>query len=728
MNLLDLMVKIGIDDQASDRINGIATGIKGKFGSAIQTAGRAVVGATAAVGAGAAAMTTAAVQGYASYEQLVGGVNKLYGDASEKLQGYAQDAYSTAGMSANQYMEQATSFSASLISSLGGDVDKAADMTDVAMRAMSDNVNTFGTDMGSVQNAFQGFAKSNFTMLDNLKLGFSGTKDGAEQLVAAAAKMTKEQDKLGLSVDGNSLSFANMVSAIAVMQEHMDIAGTTSREAMTTIEGSVASTRASWENFLTALGTGDQEMVSNAVSGLVDGIFGTFNEKLGEREGGIINNVIPIVQNVFASIGEQLPGLVQQLGEQVTGALAQYLGIDTSEVEGRFQTAWDNITSAFDTAKERIGEVIGFIKDTWTGFSENFDSSGFEGAMENLGAIVEQVWGFIQDNILPHGEELGAVFAGVADAVGLLADGFTKVMEIIGPFLPAILGAVAAVKGFMIVQSIIGFFTTLAGVFTTVATIVSGFGGVLGTVAALLGGWPVILVAVIGAIVGFIATNKDAKKALKDVWEGIKRFFSDWWEGVKIIFSQVKDAFGKFGDYAKQAYDGAVKWFGQIPDAITGFFRNAGDWLFNAGSNIINGFFNGLKDAWNGVSSWVSGIGGWIAEHKGPESYDKRLLTPAGRWIMGSLHDGMEGAFESEVLPYVSGLADKMQGAFGRPVLAAGVSPAGAYGTQPGPISPTATRDLTVILQLDRTQLGRAVYRLNNEETQRVGLSLAGGY
>lgn len=164
MNLLDLFVKIDAKDEASGKVKSISSNIKGGLASAASAAAKATAAAIALTGAAVVKIGKQAFDAYSSYEQLSGGVDKLFGSASEQLKQYAQEAYKTSGMSANQYMEQATSFSASLINSLGGDQQKAAELTDVAMRAMSDNVNVFGSNMEDVQNAFQGFAKQNYTI------------------------------------------------------------------------------------------------------------------------------------------------------------------------------------------------------------------------------------------------------------------------------------------------------------------------------------------------------------------------------------------------------------------------------------------------------------------------------------------------------------------------------------------------------------------------------------
>ena len=273
--------------------------------------------AGAAIGAAAAAVgkfASDAVSSYANYEQLIGGVEKLYGDAAGQLEEFANNAYKTSGMSANAYMETATSFSAALINSLDGDQQKAAEMTDVAMRAMSDNVNVFGSDMASVQNAFQGFAKQNYTMLDNLKLGYGGTKSEMQRLIADA---NEYRASIGETADLSIDSFADVVQAIQSVQEAQNIAGTTNKEAMSTIEGSAAATKAAWENVITAIGKG--EGLSEALEGLTSSLFGA-NE--GE---GLINQIIPRVEEALNGIaefiGQAAPIFIEKIPPLITNIL-----------------------------------------------------------------------------------------------------------------------------------------------------------------------------------------------------------------------------------------------------------------------------------------------------------------------------------------------------------------------------------------------------------------------
>lgn len=187
----------------------------------------------------------------------------MFGDDYQGVMDNASKAFKTVGISANDYMEQVTSFSASLISSLNGDTAKATKIADNAMKDMADNANTFGTSIESIQNAYQGFAKGNFTMLDNLKLGYGGTKEGMQQLIKDASKLKDVQKELGIEVDKNDMSFANIANAISVVQKNMNIMGTTENEAMGTLTGSIQALQASWENFLS--GTGDLgQVVENA--------------------------------------------------------------------------------------------------------------------------------------------------------------------------------------------------------------------------------------------------------------------------------------------------------------------------------------------------------------------------------------------------------------------------------------------------------------------------------
>ena len=320
MTVFELVAKLTLDSseyendlKKQSESGGKLAGAWSKIGGAVKVGAAAIGAASVAVGA----LTKKSVDAYAEFEQLKGGVEKLYGSAADELMGYANDAYKTAGMSANQYMEQATSFSAALINSLGGDQAKAAKQTDVAMRAISDNFNTFGGDIQNVQNAFQGFAKQNYTMLDNLKLGYGGTKGEMERLIADANKYAESIGMAGnLSID----SFSDIVTAIDLVQQKQGIAGTTAKEAATTIEGSLNMTKAAWDNLLTGLANPDADM-GQLIDNLVVAI-------VGDKEGsGLLNQIIPAVQRAIEGIGKFVQSAVPALASKLPSLIQTFVPV-----------------------------------------------------------------------------------------------------------------------------------------------------------------------------------------------------------------------------------------------------------------------------------------------------------------------------------------------------------------------------------------------------------------
>ena len=255
----------------------------------------------------------AALDAYADFEQLSGGVEKIFGeDASKTVMENAEKAYKTAGISANQYMEQVTSFSASLIQSLDGDTVAAAKVADMAIQDMSDNANTFGTDISAIQNAYQGFAKQNYTMLDNLKLGYGGTKTEMERLLADAEELT------GIHYDINNLD--DVYEAIHAIQVETGVAGTTAKEAEKTISGSVSMMKASWENLLIAIGSGDglNEAINNFLASL-----GTVAQNIIPRvieiAGGIVQGLVQAIPQIMESLAEAISNFADNIGTQSAG-------------------------------------------------------------------------------------------------------------------------------------------------------------------------------------------------------------------------------------------------------------------------------------------------------------------------------------------------------------------------------------------------------------------------
>ena len=296
-------------------INGISGKIKSGFSKIGNIAGTAMKGVSVAVGTAATAVTglvTASVNAYAEYEQLVGGVDTLFKDSSKKLQEYANEAYKTAGMSANEYMSTVTSFSASLLQSLGGDTEKAADYANQALIDMSDNANKMGTDMEMIQNAYQGFAKQNYTMLDNLKLGYGGTKEEMQRLLKDAQKLT------GIKYDISN--FSDVTQAIHAIQTEMGITGTTAKEAGSTIEGSLNSVKGAWNNLLVGITNPDADW-DKLIQNLVDTVT-TAGENILPAIKSALVGVSALIRDLFPMIAKEIPALVAEILPQLvqTGA------------------------------------------------------------------------------------------------------------------------------------------------------------------------------------------------------------------------------------------------------------------------------------------------------------------------------------------------------------------------------------------------------------------------
>ena len=347
MNLLDLFVKISVQDEASENVETLS----GKFKNGLAAAAKVGAAAVSAAATGIAVLTKKALNNYAEYEQLVGGVDTLFKDISAKVQEYAANAYKTAGLSANEYMDTVTSFSASLLQSLGGDTEAAADMANVAITDMSDNANKMGTDMASIQNAYQGFAKQNYTMLDNLKLGYGGTKEEMQRLIDDANALNAAQGKYtNYSIE----SYADIVSAIHDVQVEMGIYGTTADEASTTIQGSVSSMKAAWSNLLTGIAD-DNADFKTLIEQFVDSLV-TVGENIIPRINIIIQGLTQLITEASQTI---IPMAVQILLENLPSIVAAGMDLIIALVSGIL----DNIDMLIDCVLEMVDVIVDKLID-----------------------------------------------------------------------------------------------------------------------------------------------------------------------------------------------------------------------------------------------------------------------------------------------------------------------------------------------------------------------------
>lgn len=527
-----------------------AESTSGKIGSAFSKVGGAIL---KGVGVAAAAATTAivalgksSVSAYAGYEQLIGGVETLFGAGGASLSEYAEsvgksvndaqreyrilmdaqnevfenanNAYKTAGLSANEYMETVTSFSASLIQSLGGDTRAAAKYADMAITDMADNANKMGTDMASIQNAYQGFAKQNYTMLDNLKLGYGGTKEEMERLLQDAEKLS------GVKYDISS--YADIVDAIHVVQTEMGITGTTAKEAATTIQGSVSSMKGAWQNFVTGLADENADM-DQLMNNLIDSVV-TVGENIIPRIQILLPRIAEGITKLASSIAEQLPGIMQTvvpslLSSASTLVLTLIQGL-VSILPELVPVAVEAITTLTNGLLEMLPELtqaaIDIIAELASGLSESLP--------ELIPAIVEIVLEIVTtltspDNIMmlinAAIELMIALANGLVDALPQL---LAKAPEIISNLVQALVQAIPAL---------------LVAAAEIIMTLLQGLGDNLGALGEAGADIINTLIEGIGelwdSVVGVGAQIIDKiKEGISSAWEGLKSYFNNLWDGL----------------------------------------------------------------------------------------------------------------------------------------------------------------------------------------------------
>ena len=680
MNLLDLFIKIGVDDKASSKIDAIASKVTGTLGNAAGLAAKGVAAGVAAVTAATGAITKSSLGAYGAYEQNVGGIQKLFGNMGKSLDEYAEltgnavdavaekwgvleqsqnmvlqnaaNAYKNAGMSANQYMEQVTGFSAALITSLGNDTVAAANYAEMAMVDMSDNANTFGTDMESIQWAYQGFAKQNYTMLDNLKLGYGGTKEEMQRLISDASKMTDVQKKLGVTVDESSLSFDNIVAAIHVMQESMQIGGTTAREAATTIEGSVNMMKAAWENWLTGLGDSDADM-AQLTDNLVES-FETAAENVVPRVAIILGTLLGSVPGIVAEVG---PVAAQALQDTFMTAAQTFHDILPQEAQSALDGAIETFQSsgladAVGNALSGIAEFGAKAADGISQLAESFDETS---AMEAAATVIDTVAGFIGhladqagEYLMPvleaAGEAMSAFFQAVADAqvwleplATFLGDVLVAALEVV---VAAFTFAVDAVT--LLVNAVTEFVNFLMGVPASVQSFVDQVGAFFGQLPGLIGGFLAGVMASIGAWVAGIVAQ--AVQAGSQFLSSVGSFFGQLPGQVGGFLSSVIGAVGGWvSSMGGKAAEAASTFGSNLISGLMGFVGQAQ----SAGRAIIQGAIDGITGMIGAAGSAIEGVLSTIASYlphspakRGP--FSGKGWTPySGRAIVHGLAEGI---------------------------------------------------------------------------------------
>lgn len=594
MNLLDLAVLISVDDKASEKISNVAVAT-GNLMSGIQKGAAVGISVVQQVATAVGSVLDTTVGAVATYEQMAGGIAKLYGNAGQTLEEYATanamaadeataawernnqaqelmmqnawNAWKTTGQNANDYMETATQFSASLVSSLGGDTLKAAELTDVAMRAMSDNVNTFGTDFNSVSDAFKGFSKQNYTMLDNLKLGYGGTKEEMNRLIKDA---NEYRASIGESSDLTIDSFADQIEAIQSIQEKQQIAGTTAKEAATTIEGSTSMAKAAWENLATTIGGGTLENVRTAMGDFGESVLTVLGNVVPAAATALTNlgdlfatgmpvtldkiqyaieTYAPIlgeaIGHLFSGIGtfivEAGPGIAEYVGEMLSSALTSGAAVAANVLPDIIRTIGSLIGSFFlGLLPSELGEPLN------TAFTETFNG---------LGDIAESGFSFLSDT-------LPTLLSDAATTIGTVIQG---ILDTCGPVFEAI-GTAAEGAFSWLSENAPGAIDTA---FATIDGAISAAGEVISPILEGIG------TALDGAFAWFESGGADTVTTvignIQTVFETFGNVLSTAWDTVGTVLSNFADGFSRtFNDSTTSALDGLMSAFQGLVDVLSG--------------------------------------------------------------------------------------------------------------------------------------------------------------
>lgn len=584
MNLLDLVVKIICDDQASGEVDKIGDGIKNKLG----IAAKAGVAAVAAVGTATVAIGKTALDAYSNYEQLVGGIDTLFKASSGKMQQYAANAYQTAGVSANRYMEISTSFAAALISSLGGNTEAAADMANTAITDMSDNANKMGTSLETVQEAYMSLSRGNYEMLDSLKLGYGGTKSELERLLSDAEKFSAAQGKVrDFSVD----SYSDIVEAIHIVQDEMGITGTTAEEAATTIEGSVNMAKAAWDNWLAGLGNEDADM--EALTDQLVGSVVTAGENIIPRIGQIMETLGQTVADYAPNVGRYLRiALINVMPEAVQGPMCDaFAGVD--KVVGKLESVFnDNLKPAADAADSVFSAISSGVKT----FGDNVNDLVLP-AIDTLSPAFNDFFGAIQ-TAQPLLEFIANIIGvGLAAAISTAIKLFAAITEVVAFVITGFAQLYEDISGF--VTGVVNFFTV--DLPNAINALVQRFAQLPGNIAAFLS-------TVITNVVAWVANMaSNAVSAGSRFISGIAGFLSALPDNVASWLSGViSTVVGWVSQFASNATSAATQFASNL---INGLASIPGQ-VTSIGSNIIQGLVNGVTGAAGKLIDAVKGAVG----------------------------------------------------------------------------------------------------------------------
>ena len=622
--------------ECQDTVNKGSSGISGALGKIGSVAGGIAKGVAVGVGVASTAVIglgKQAVDAYGNYEQLVGGVETLFKENASTVIKNASNAYKTAGMSANAYMETVTGFSASLLQSVGGDTVKAAEMADMAVTDMSDNANKMGTSMEMIQNAYQGFAKQNYTMLDNLKLGYGGTKSEMERLLADAQAIS------GIQYDISS--YADVVDAIHVIQTEMGITGTTAKEASSTIQGSISAMGSAWTNLITGLADPTQNL-DQLLNNFVDSVI-TVGDNIIPRVSMILESITKLISSLAPRLVAEVPNIVSQLlpsviqgAVSIINAIVQALPQLIDAIVGMlpqfiagFQQIFDGIVQAlpqiWSVVYSALPELIPMLIDALVSMAVSIANSFgdiIQPIIDNLPAIILSITNALLDNLPALIEGcvnlivalVGAMPQIIMALIEAIPQIIVSIVEALFNAMPILLEGVASIFGSAwdvivgVFSGVIDFFSGLfSGVINVIKTV---FSPIINIISGIWDGIKNIFAPVINF---FSSIFSGAVNAIKSVFSAITGIFSGIWNGVKNIFAGVKNFFSDIFSGAvngiKSIFSHIVDFFSGIWKKITGIFSKVGEVVGNAISSVVGKAVNAVLSVACGIiNGFISAI------------------------------------------------------------------------------------------------------------------------
>lgn len=601
-SLMDVFSGTVLGNVVTDGLRNIANGFV--------TIGKMATGAAISIG-------KASLDSYGEYEQLVGGVETLYKDGAKVVEQYAKRAFENVGMSANDYMETSTSFAASLVSSLAGDTDAAAEMSNMAISDMADNWNKMGSSVQSVQDAYRGFSKQNYTMLDNLKIGYGGTKTEMQRLLADADALNAKQ---GIYTKYSIDSFSDIVQAIHVVQTEMGITGTTADEAASTIQGSTASMKSAWENLLTGIADPEQNF-----QGLMDDFVNSFI--------GAGKNIIPRIKQIVPTLIDGLSEIVTQLAPYVSSVIMEL----EPTVEEGLQALFGGLSSVASELQPIVSDVFSFLGDAivsgLTTAVENSDFSFLLDIFENVKTAVEGVVPLIE-KIAPALVTVGAAAKGweIGKKLQSIVTGFDEAKVAVSLFSMGLSDAEiaqGALNGTLKASEVLaGLLTGKISLMTLAQTAAAKAQAVFN---AVLAANPIALVVVaIGALVGILAVlyakNEDFRSKVNAAWESVSEkvqgvvdflmpYIASAMDSIKNVVEKVVEslvpvaesvgqAFSAAWDLAKTVWSWASAFFSAIVQAIITVFSPFAPLI----SGIFGAAFAAVKTVWGVATSFFQMI------------------------------------------------------------------------------------------------------------------------